>query len=154
MSEDLHSGHRQRLRERFLRDGLDSLEDHTALELLLCYAIPRKDVNGLAHELLNRFGSLSAVLDADQAALEQVPGMGENAAALLRLIPAMNRRYLIDRGRAGRSSLCGIPPRRGSSSCPISTGCGRNGSTWPFWMSTAACSPARRYSRAASGTLR
>ena len=102
MSEELHSGHRQRLRDRFLRDGLDSMEDHVVLELLLCYAIPRRDVNGLAHELLNRFGSLSAVLDADQTALEQVPGMGENAAALLRLIPAMNRRYLIDRGKSGK----------------------------------------------------
>ena len=102
MSESLHSGHRQRLRERFLRDGLDSLEDHTALELLLCYAIPRKDVNQLAHALLKQFGSLSAVLDADQAALEQVPGMGENAAALLRLIPAMSRRYLVDRAKAGK----------------------------------------------------
>ena len=102
MSDSLHSGHRQRLRERFLRDGLDSLEDHTVLELLLCYAIPRRDVNQLAHLLLQEFGSLSAVLDADQAALEQVPGMGENAAALLRLIPAMNRRYLVDRAKAGK----------------------------------------------------
>ena len=105
MSDPVHSGHRQRLRERFLRDGLDSLEDHTALELLLCYAIPRKDVNQLAHTLLKEFGSLSAVLEADQAALERVPGMGENAAALLRLIPAMNRRYLMDRARAGKK-LC------------------------------------------------
>ena len=102
MSDSLHSGHRQRLRDRFLKHGLDSLEDHTALELLLCYAIPRKDVNRLAHELMERFGSLSAVLDADQDALEQVPGMGENAAALLRLIPAMNRRYLMDRSKNGK----------------------------------------------------
>lgn len=99
MSESVHSGHRQRLRERFLKSGLDSMEDHTALELLLCYAIPRRDVNQLAHELLTTFGSLSAVLDADQSALEQVPGVGENAAVLLRLIPAMNRRYLIDRNK-------------------------------------------------------
>ena len=103
MSEGVHSGHRQRLRERFLNGGLDGMEDHTVLELLLCYAIPRKDVNALAHELLRQFGSLSAVLDADQSALEQVPGMGENAAALLRLIPAMNRRYLIDRARSGKA---------------------------------------------------
>ena len=102
MNGEVHAGHRERLRERFLRDGLDSLEDHTALELLLCYAIPRKDVNGLAHLLLKTFGSLSAVLDADQASLEQVPGMGENAATLLRLIPAMSRRYLVDRGKSGK----------------------------------------------------
>lgn len=103
MSEGVHSGHRQRLRERFLNGGLDGMEDHTVLELLLCYAIPRKDVNALAHELLRQFGSLSAVLDADQSALEQVPGVGENAAALLRLIPAMNRRYLIDRAKTGKN---------------------------------------------------
>ena len=108
MTDQIHKGHRQRLRERFLNNGLDSLEDHAVLELLLCYAIPRKDVNELAHMLLERFGSLSGVLDADQAALEQVPGMGENAAVLLRLVPALNRRYLMDRNRTGKKiSLLG-----------------------------------------------
>ena len=102
MTDQVHKGHRQRLRDRFNNSGLDSMEDHTALELLLCYAIPRKDVNRLAHALLDTFGSLSAVLEADRTALEQVPGMGENAATLLKLIPAMNRRYLMDRTQAGK----------------------------------------------------
>ena len=118
MSEGVHSGHRQRLRERFLNGGLDGMEDHTVLELLLCYAIPRKDVNALAHELLRQFGSLSAVLDADQSALEQVPGVGENAAALLRLIPAMNRRYLIDRAKTGKPVWLREPGEAGAFFLP------------------------------------
>ena len=99
MSGEAHAGHRERLRERFLRDGMDSLEDHVVLELLLCYAIPRRDVNQLAHDLIRRFGSLSGVLDAEASALQQVPGVGENAAVLLHLIPALCRRYQIDRSK-------------------------------------------------------
>jgi DNA repair protein RadC len=102
MSGGVHTGHRERLRERFLRDGLDRLEDHVVLELLLCYAIPRRDVNQLAHELLNRFGSLSGVLDAEVSALRQVPGVGENAATLLALVPALCRRYQIDRSKTSK----------------------------------------------------
>ena len=56
-----HSGHRKRMRDRFLRDGMDSLQDHEVLELLLFYAIARQDTNELAHRLINRFGSLSSV---------------------------------------------------------------------------------------------
>ena len=58
----LHDGHRNRLRERFLRDGLDTFDEHQALEMLLFYAMPRKDTNALAHELIQRFGSLASVL--------------------------------------------------------------------------------------------
>ncbi len=124
MTDQGHKGHRQRLRERFLNSGLDSMEDHTALELLLCYAIPRKDVNELAHELLKTFGSLSAVLDADKAALEQVPGMGESAAVLLKLIPAMNRRYLMDRTKTGKRLYLRDTDRAGAFFLPRFYGAG------------------------------
>ena len=87
-----HDGHRQRKRNQYLRFGLDSFADHEALELLLFYAIPRRDVNGLAHTLLDTFGSLQGVLNASQQDLEQVPGMGSGAAALLRLVPELDRR--------------------------------------------------------------
>ena len=60
-----HKGHRERLKLRFLESGLDSFTDVQALELLLFYAIPQKDTNPIAHALLERFGSLSQVLDAE-----------------------------------------------------------------------------------------
>lgn len=59
-----HSGHRARLKQRFLQSGLLGWSDHEILELLLCYAIPRGDVNGLSHALIDSFGSLAGVLDA------------------------------------------------------------------------------------------
>ena len=83
----IHEGHRERLRGRFLEHGLDSFNDINALELLLFYAIPRRDTNELAHELLNRFGSLQGVFDASQQELCEVPGIGPNVAALLMLVP-------------------------------------------------------------------
>ena len=85
----LHDGHRKRLKEQFLHHG-DGFHDHQLLELLLCYAIPQGDVNGLAHRLLDRFGSLAGVLDARPEALEQVPGVGEHTAVLLKLLPVLS----------------------------------------------------------------
>ncbi|MHC1786639.1 MAG: RadC family protein [Christensenellales bacterium] len=79
-------GHRQRLRERFARAGLEGFAAHEALELLLCYAIPRRDTKPLAYQLLARFGSLQGVLHASPQDLQAVPGIGENAATLLCLM--------------------------------------------------------------------
>ena len=89
-----HTGHRARLKERFRQEGLEHFEDHTALELLLFYAIPRQDTNELAHTLLARFGSLGAVLNATEAELLRVPGIGPNAASLLRLVSRISLRCL------------------------------------------------------------
>lgn len=89
----VHAGHRERLRERLRSEGLDGFSEHEALELLLTYAIPQRDVNPLAHELITRFGSLSAVLDADESELLRVPGVGERAASLISLMPQLLRRY-------------------------------------------------------------
>lgn len=96
--DNAHQGHRQRLKERFDEYGLDSFNDLNVLELLLFYALPRKDTNVLAHALLERFGSLEAVLEAEAEELSSVPGMGETAGRLLRLIPAVSRRYLLRKG--------------------------------------------------------
>lgn len=81
------------MRERFTEVGLEGFNDHNALEMLLFYAVGRKDTNELAHALLNRFGSLSGVLEADFKELCGVDGVGENTAVLLRLIPEISRRY-------------------------------------------------------------
>lgn len=88
-----HAGHRARLRERVDIAGIDSLLDHEFLELLLTYAIPRKDTKSLAWALLKRFGSLSSILDAEDAALQEVPGIGPHATQLLYLVREAFHRY-------------------------------------------------------------
>ena len=60
--ENIHQGHREKMRQRFLKSGLESFADHEALELLLYYAIPRRDTNPIAHRLMERYGSLTAVI--------------------------------------------------------------------------------------------
>ena len=93
MSQSVHDGHRERLKNRFINYGLDSFESHQVLELLLFYAIPRKDTNPLAHELLNTFGNLPAVLDASVKDLCKVKGISEHSATLIKLCGEMLRRY-------------------------------------------------------------
>ena len=83
----IHDGHREKMRQRFLKGGLESFADHEALELLLYSAIPRRDTNLIAHVLMERYGSLSAVLAAPVEDLKKVEGIGESAAILLKLVP-------------------------------------------------------------------
>jgi len=97
-----HSGHRKRVKTEFLARGLEGWPDHRALELLLFYALPQGDVNPLAHELMDRFGSLAGVLDAPVDELCRVKGVSEHTAVLLKLIPALGGRYLGDRSSPGR----------------------------------------------------
>lgn len=96
-----HIGHRQRVKEEFLSRGLEGWPDHRVLELLLFYAIPQGDVNPLAHELIDRFGSLDKVLDASPDELRKVPGLGEHSLTLLRMIPALSGRYVAQRSGPG-----------------------------------------------------
>ena len=97
-----HDGHRKRMKQRFLRHGLDSFSDHNVLELLLFFAVPRMDTNLLAHRLLKAFGSLDGVFDASPEALMAVEGVGENTAVLIHLVPEAARRYLIAKTAPGR----------------------------------------------------
>lgn len=87
-----HKDHRQRKRDQFYHHGSDAFADHELLELLLFYGIPRKDVNPLAHALLEEFGSLEAVFAAPVETLEQVDGVGRSTAVLLKLVPHLMRR--------------------------------------------------------------
>lgn len=93
----IHDGHRQRLKKRFLEEGLDNFSDIQVLELLLFYCIPRKDTNPIAHSLLGHFGSLSQVLEATPEELRKVEGVGETAATFLHLITDVGRYYLVNR---------------------------------------------------------
>lgn len=91
-------GHRQRLREKFeLVDSPDAMPDYELLELLLTYAIPRRDVKPLAKELIARFHSFPGVMDASPDELSEVAGLGRNTATLLKLVRAANVRYLARR---------------------------------------------------------
>ncbi len=88
-----HSGHRERVRERFYRNGLDGFSDHEILEFLLFYVYAQKNTNDIGHDLLRRFGSLNGVFDAEYEELLQVKGVGERAAMLLKLIPEISHKY-------------------------------------------------------------
>lgn len=100
-----HDGHRSRLKNRFMKSGLDDFEPHNVLELVLFYSVPRRDTNPIAHRLINRFGSLSAVLDAKPEELMKVEGVTENTAVLLSMLPQVARKYLED--KADTSNLVG-----------------------------------------------
>ena len=91
--KNLHAGHRQRVKTEFLARGLEGWPDHRVLELLLFYTIPQGDVNDLAHELVERFGSLAGVLDASVEELKKVKGVGDHTAVFLRMLPAVLGRY-------------------------------------------------------------
>ena len=93
----IHDGHRERMKKRFLEEGLDGFTQIQALELLLFYCIPQKDTNPLAHALLDRFGSLSQVLEAPVEELRKVPGVGAHTAIFLHLITEAGRFYLVNR---------------------------------------------------------
>ena len=88
----IHDGHREKKRQQFLQHGLDAFADHEVLELLLFYAIPRKDTNPIAHQLMDHFGSLDRVLSASVEELCQVEGIGPSAALLITLLPQISRR--------------------------------------------------------------
>ena len=93
----IHKGHRQRMKDRFLEEGLDHFADHEALEILLYYAIPQKDTNPIAHNLIKHFGSLDQVLDAPIEELEQFSGISRNVAVLMKLVTELGRKYMVSR---------------------------------------------------------
>lgn len=96
----VHDGHRERLRNRFLA-APESFEDHELLELLLFYAIPRKNTNEIAHSLLDRFGSIKGILDAGVPSLMAVDDIGESTAVFFRALSQAMLRYRIEEGDSG-----------------------------------------------------
>ena len=91
----IHDGHRQRMRERFDKHGLDSFSEHEILELLLYYCIPRSNTNAVAHRLIQRFGSLVQVMEATAEELQEVEGIGASSALFLSLLQQTYRRMNI-----------------------------------------------------------
>ena len=97
----MHENHRDRVKKRFLSSGLDDFAPHNVLELLLFYAIPQKDTNEIAHLLIDRFGSLDRVFDASVEELKEIRGISDHSATLIKLIPALARRYAIEKNKEG-----------------------------------------------------
>ncbi|MCQ2490260.1 MAG: hypothetical protein MJ079_01550 [Ruminococcus sp.] len=93
MTYKLHTGHRERLRQRLLTYGADALCEHELMELLLFYALPRINTNELAHDLINRFGTLNNILNASVRELTEVRGIGVPTAEFIRLIAVMCSEY-------------------------------------------------------------
>lgn len=94
--QSIHSGHRRRVREKFIASDFEHFNDHEILELMLFYTIPMRDTNPIAHELLNHFGSISAVFDASYEELRQF-GLPEKSAVLMNSIPVICHNYMKDR---------------------------------------------------------
>lgn len=92
-ASNIHQGHRSRLKSQFLQNGLEGLTDIQKIELMLFFAIPQKDTNPLAHNLINHFGSLKKVLDAEYSELITISGIKENAALLITLIKSFKNYY-------------------------------------------------------------
>ena len=88
-----HAGHRERLRKRYAENGFSGFAEHEILELLLTFAIPRINTNPIAHRLIDRFGSLNKVLEANQKELEAVEGVGPLASTLLTMTLPLFRVY-------------------------------------------------------------
>ena len=93
MADNPHKGHRARMKQQFLENGLDGFNDHQVLEMLLFYAIAQKDTNELAHRLIDRFGGLSNVLDAEPRDLCDVNGISEHTATFLTFCRSLLNRY-------------------------------------------------------------
>ncbi|MBR5473603.1 MAG: RadC family protein [Clostridia bacterium] len=98
MDKNLHEGHRERVRQEFLQHGFDhNTPPHKILEILLFYCVQRADTNPIAHELINKYGSVAGVLDAPVEELAAVRGLSERGAVLLKLIMPTAQRYIYDK---------------------------------------------------------
>ncbi len=95
MSENIHAGHRNRLKEDIISSDITELKPPVKLlEMLLFYGIPRQDTAKIAHDLIAEFGDICGVFEADIDHLTEIKGMTKNAASLVKLIPYLLKAYL------------------------------------------------------------
>lgn len=120
LSSNVHQGHRLRVKERFLNEGLDSFSDHQILELLLFYCIPMKDTNALSHALINEFGSLDKLLEANPKDISQRCNVSENTSILISMIPQLTRRYL--KLKSGEKPMLNSSSKAGDYAVALLTG--------------------------------
>lgn len=120
MGKKLHEGHRQRVKTRYLTEGLDAFEEHQVLELLLFFCIPMKDTNELAHRMIQEFGSLACLFEADLKDICKRCGVSENTAILVSLIPSLSRRYF--KGKWGDKPVLNSSTKAGEYAMSLFTG--------------------------------
>ncbi len=120
MVKKLHEGHRQRVKTRYLTEGLDAFEEHQVLELLLFFCIPMKDTNELAHQMLKEFGSLAGLFEADPKDICKRCGVSENSAILVSLIPSLSRKYY--KGKWGAKPVLSSSSKAGEYAVSLFTG--------------------------------
>ena len=101
----LHEKHRERLKAKFLEYGIDGLESHELVELLLFYAIPRQNTNELAHRLINEYGRLSDILEADFDNLASINGISNHSATLFKLVLACINKYMKEQNDVANAML-------------------------------------------------
>ncbi|MGI6124131.1 MAG: JAB domain-containing protein [Acetivibrionales bacterium] len=95
MSElNVHEGHRGRIKERYMDEGLDNFADHEVIELLLFYSVPQRDTNALAHRMIKEFGTLHDLLEAHPRDIARRCKVSINSAILISLVAPLSRRYL------------------------------------------------------------
>ncbi len=92
-SKNVHDKHRERMRARFSKNGLDGMQPHEIIEMLLFYAIPRKNTNDIAHALIDRFKTVAGVFEATENQLMTVKGVGPQAASLIHMILPLFHEY-------------------------------------------------------------
>jgi DNA repair protein RadC len=97
MPDNTHANHRGRMRERYRKNGAASLGLHEFVELVLYYAIPRVNTNNTAHELVNKFKTFANIIEADETALKEIPGVSENAALFFKILSDAVKLYNIDK---------------------------------------------------------
>ncbi len=120
MTSNVHQGHRLRVKERFLNEGLDSFSDHQILELLLFYCIPMKDTNDLSHALIQEFGTLDKLLEANPKDISQRCKVSENTSILISMIPQLTRRYL--KLKSGEKPMLNSSSKAGDYAVALLTG--------------------------------
>lgn len=100
MSENnggVHKGHRERMREKFKKNGLEGFSEHEIIEMLLYYCIPRKNTNQLAHDIMAEYKNLANVFDASVEELMHIDGVSEVTATLLSMVPELAKRYEVSK---------------------------------------------------------
>ena len=104
MSDDelaLHRGHRDRMKNRFICNGFEGFDDHQVLEMLLFYCYARRDTNEIAHKMINKFGSLHNLFEANPLEISQKCKVSKNVAVLVSMVPMLSRRYNLSKWRKG-----------------------------------------------------
>lgn len=120
MAKKIHDGHRKRVKMRYLTEGIDAFEDYQVLEMLLFFCIPMKDTNELAHKMINEYGSLAGVFEADPRDICRRCGVSENTAILVSLIPSLSRKYL--KGKWGDKPILNSSTKAGEYAIALFTG--------------------------------